>query len=381
MTLDSIAEKEKSAAALSSVVAAVGLTGFKIVVGILTGSLGILAEAAHSGLDLVAALVTFLAVRLSGKPADSEHPFGHGKIENLSALFETLLLLGTCVWIIYEAIQRLFFKQVLVEASIWGFIVMGISIIIDVSRSRMLYRVARKHNSQALEADALHFSTDIWSSSVVILGLIGVWVAGKFPGLHWLHKADSLAALGVALIVIFISAQLGIRTIKGLLDTAPSGAAEKIKASIESLPGVSNAHDVRVRYAGPIVFVDAHVTLDGGQTLTQAHSMIDVIENTVRGIIPGADVNLHPEPAAIPPDFSGEMQRIATVVQALPGVVNCHDVNIFYTSGHLRVDAHVLLDGAQSLDQAHALTDTIEQSIQSILPTAVVTVHPEPAAG
>src|SRR5512145_1574616 len=187
------AQKEKLSAALSSVVAAVGLTSFKIVVGIFTNSLGILAEAAHSALDLVAALMTFLAVRVSDKPADREHNFGHGKVENLSALFETLLLLATSAWIVNEAIQRLFFESAEVEVSIWSFIVMGTSIVIDYGRSRMLYRAAKKYNSQALEADALHFSTDIWSSSVVILGLIGLTVARYVPTLDWMSQADAIA--------------------------------------------------------------------------------------------------------------------------------------------------------------------------------------------
>src|SRR5512138_3106673 len=200
------AQTEKRSAALSSVVAAVGLTSFKIIVGLLTNSLGILAEAAHSALDLIAALMTFFAVRVSDKPADMEHHFGHGKVENLSALFETLLLLATSAWIIYEAIQRLFFESVEVEISIWSFIVMGTSIIIDYTRSRILYRAAKKYNSQALEADALHFSTDIWSSSVVILGLIGITIAKYIPGLDWMSQADAIAALVVALIVIYVSA-------------------------------------------------------------------------------------------------------------------------------------------------------------------------------
>ena len=166
----SASEREKNGAALSSVLAAIFLTTIKIVVGLLTGSLGILAEAAHSGLDLVAAGVTFLAVRISGRPADRGHTYGHGKVENLSALFETLLLLVTCVWIVYEAIIRLFFRSKLVEANIWSFLVMGISIAVDFTRSRLLYKVANKYASQALEADALHFSTDIWSSVAVIGG-------------------------------------------------------------------------------------------------------------------------------------------------------------------------------------------------------------------
>jgi len=182
---------EKRSAALSSVIAAVGLTGFKLIVGLSTGSLGILAEAAHSGLDLMAAVMTFLAVRISGRPADRNHLYGHGKVENLSALFETLLLLITCFWIIYEATHRLLYHSADLKVNYWSFTVMIISILVDVSRSRMLYRAAKKYNSQALEADALHFSTDIWSSGVVILGLSLVKLSEWVPSLTFLRQADS----------------------------------------------------------------------------------------------------------------------------------------------------------------------------------------------
>jgi len=298
----SLAEQEKTQAALSSVIAAVGLTTFKIIVGVLTGSLGILAEAAHSGLDLVAALVTFLAVRLAGKPADQEHPYGHGKIENLSALFETLLLLITCAWIIYEAIQRLFVKPVEVDASIWAFVVMAVSIVVDFTRSRILARAAKKHRSQALEADALHFSTDIWSSTVVIFGLIGVVLAERLAPLKFLRNADSVAALGVAVIVVYVSLQLGKRTVQALLDSAPEGLAEKIQTTVEALPGVTDCHHVRVRASGPHVFVDVHVLVDGNQALSQAHALTEVIEQTIQVIAPGADVTVHPEPVEPPID-------------------------------------------------------------------------------
>ena len=290
-------EREKHSAALSSVLAAVGLTGLKIVVGITTGSLGILAEAAHSGLDLVAAIVTLVAVRLSDRPADREHPYGHGKIENLSALFETLLLLLTCGWIIFEAVERLAYRPVHVDASVWAFLVMLTSIGVDWSRSRMLYRVARKHNSQALEADALHFSTDIWSSLVVLLGLVCVVVAHRFPRFEFLFLADSVAALGVAVIVIVVSLQLGLRTIQALLDTAPAGLAEQITRTVEALPGVIDCHNVRLRYSGPHLFVDAHVHLDGRQTLDEAHALTERIEDVICSMVPAADVTVHPEPA------------------------------------------------------------------------------------
>ena len=294
------AKTEKRSAALSSVVYAVFLTTLKLVVGLFTNSLGILAEAAHSGLDLVAAAATYLAVRASDKPADKEHPFGHGKIENLSALFEALLLLLTSAWIIYESILRLFFINAVVEASIWSFIIMGISIIVDYTRSRRLYKAARKFKSQALEADALHFSTDIWSSSVVILGLIGLSIANSIHGLAWMNKADSIAALVVAVIVIYVSAQLGWRTVSSLLDTAPSGLAEEIERIAARVPGVVDAHAIRIRPSGAHTFIDMHVTMDGSVTLKDAHSATEVIENAILKEISPADVTVHVEPAGIP---------------------------------------------------------------------------------
>lgn len=290
------AQTEKRSAALSSVVAAIGLTTFKIIVGVLTNSLGILAEAAHSALDLVAALMTLFAVGMSDKPADKEHNFGHGKIENISALFETVLLLVTSAWIINEAVQRLFYTHVKVAASVWSFIVMGTSIAVDYTRSRILARAAKKYNSQALEADALHFSTDIWSSSVVILGLIGVTIARFVPNLEWMSEADAIAAMAVALIVIFISGELGWRTIQALLDAAPKGMAEKIVTAVRTLPGINDCHAVRVRPSGAHWFVDLHVTMDGETTLREAHALSEKVEKQVHTILPGSDVTVHVEP-------------------------------------------------------------------------------------
>ena len=287
---------EKRSVALSSVLAAVGLTAFKIIVGLSTGSLGILAEAAHSGLDLMAAVMTFLAVRISGKPADSNHLYGHGKAENLSGLFETLLLLVTCFWIIYEATHRLLYHATDVEVNYWSFTVMITSIVVDISRSRILYRAAKKYNSQALEADALHFSTDIWSSGVVILGLVCVKISERVPSLAFLHTADSVAAMMVGLIVVYVSVKLGIRTIQALLDVAPSGIEKKIVSAVEVLPGVTGCHNVRVRYSGPQLFVDIHILVDGNQTLKEAHNLTEEIERTIQKLVPNADVTVHPEP-------------------------------------------------------------------------------------
>lgn len=290
------AEMEKKSAAKSSVLAALGLVSMKIVVGVSTGSLGILAEAAHSGLDLVAAAVTYFAVRESAKPADREHRYGHGKVENLSALFETLLLLLTCVWIGYESIHRLILGKVEVSVTFWSFAVMGISIVIDISRSRMLYRVAKKHNSQALEADALHFSTDIWSSAVVIVGLCCVALSDWIPNAGFLHYADAVAALMVAVIVVKVSVQLGVRTISALLDEAPAGLYDKVVAAAAKVPGVINCHRVRIRSSGAQVFIDMHVLMDAGLSLKEAHALTSSVEKVIHALEPGADVTVHPEP-------------------------------------------------------------------------------------
>ncbi len=296
------AEVEKNSAALNSVGAAVFLTGLKISVGLISGSLGILAEAAHSGLDFLAAIITFVAVRAASKPADPGHTYGHGKVENLSALAETFLLLATCVWIIYQSVDRLRDTQVKVHASLWTFGVMAISIIIDLSRSRMLYRVAHKHRSQALEADALHFSTDVWGSVVVILGLAGVKIAQYYPELGFLQKADAVAALMVAAIVVLVSGKLGVRTVHALLDASPEGVADQIKARVEVLDNVFDCHAVRVRHSGPQYFVDLHITLDGNLPLHAAHALTEEVERVVERLLPGADVTVHPEPTSAPAD-------------------------------------------------------------------------------
>ena len=292
------ADREKRRAAGSSVLAAVGLTGIKIAVGLATGSLGILAEAAHSGLDLVAAVMTWFAVRVSGKPPDRDHHYGHGKVENLSAALETFLLLVTCVWIIWGAVGRLVRHHIEIEVTFWSFAVMVTSIVVDVSRSRLLSRVARKYNSQALEADALHFSTDIWSSGVVILGLLCVKLSEWKPAWGFLRYADAVAAIFVALIVVYVGVRLGWRTVEALLDAAPAGMEERIKSAVEGLAGVTDCHNVRVRTSGPIPFVDVHVLMDGSQTLKEAHDLTEEIERVIGGLLPNADVTVHPEPLA-----------------------------------------------------------------------------------
>lgn len=284
--LESLLRKKKIA--FASALAAVFITVFKLIIGLITGSLGILSEALHSGLDLIAAGITYFAVKYSDKPADDGHNYGHGKIENYSALVETILLLITSLWIIYEAIRRLITKDVEIEISVWAFVVMITSIIVDISRSRALKKAAVEYNSQALEADALHFSTDIWSSSVVIVGLI----CATFN----FYYADSIAALIVSLIVISVSYRLGKKSFDALIDKAPEGLHETIAAIVSEVPEVIISHDIKVRESGPYKFVDLNIHVNKSMTIDQAHEISHKVEDAITRKIKNVKVMVHTEP-------------------------------------------------------------------------------------
>jgi cation diffusion facilitator family transporter len=375
---DSDAAREKGSAAFKSVLAALLLTGGKLVVGLATGSLGLLSEALHSGLDLVAAGATFLAVRLSDRPADSHHHYGHGKIENLAALFETVLLLVTCAWIVYEALQRIFYKTVEVEATVWAFVVVIVSIVIDVNRSRMLYRVARKHHSQALEADALHFSTDVWSSAVVLIGLVLVWLAGRLgPGWSWLARADAVAALGVAGIVVHVSLRLGKRAISVLLDGAPPDLAAKIGSEVASVPGVEMVGSVRIRRSGPASFADLTVSVDRSVSLEEAHAIATIVEERVARLLPNSDVVVHVDPVKQP----GELlpTTVATIARRLG--LRAHNVHTHEEGGRSLLDLHVEVPASLTLAEAHHEVDRLERAIREELPHVdEISAHIEPVS-
>lgn len=281
-------EAEKKRVAGVSVIAAFFLTGFKLAVGLITGSLGLLSEALHSALDLVAAVITWFSVRISDKPPDKSHHFGHGKIENFSALVETFLLLITCAWIIYEAIKRLTGGHPDIEVNVFSYIVVVTSIVVDIARSRALYRVARKYNSQALEADALHFSTDIWSSAVVLLGLILAQFGYFF--------ADSVAALAVAFIVLGVSYRLGKRAADVLLDKSPGHLVPQIESILTRANGVVAFHDLKVRMAGAESFIEVTIHVEKGLTLEKAHGFSHLIEQKIHENIPRSHIHIHIEP-------------------------------------------------------------------------------------
>ena len=368
---------EKSRVALISVLAALLLTGTKVVVGLWTGSLGILAEALHSGLDLMAALVTLWAVRASSRPADREHAYGHGKIENLSALFETLLLLATSVWIIREAVERLFFRaQVHVDANLWSFLVVILSIVVDYSRSRALLRVAKKYDSQALEADALHFSTDIWSSVVVLIGLGGVLVAHAFE-IPWLAKADAVAALGVAVVVVLVSVQLGKKSINDLLDTVPSDLASRI-AGFAQVAGVREVRQVRVRRSGPEVFVDLVLVVDRAESLQRSHEIACGAEAAIKRELPKADVVVHVEPA----EGTGDDLLTATHRIVASHDATAHNLLIYEEDKQLVLEMHLEMNADLPLSQAHRRALEIDKELRRTTPRlARVVTHVEPAGG
>ncbi len=279
---------EKKNVAISSVIAAFFITAAKITVGVLTGSLGIISEALHSALDFIAAIITYIAVHFADQPADYSHHYGHGKIESLSALIETVLLVITCAWIIYEAINRLVTGNFHLEVTFWSYAVVILSIIVDFSRSRALLKVAKKHNSQALEADALHFSTDIWSSLVVLLGLICAQIG-------W-HKADSIAALAVAIIVIGISYKLGKKAVDTLLDKAPNELIPIIKKILKEFPEVSSYHSLKVRQSGADTFIEISIHFSPNLHINKAHNITENIESRICSHVERCHIHIHQEP-------------------------------------------------------------------------------------
>jgi len=372
-----IMRAEKRAVALNSVFAAVAITGLKLVVGLSTGSLGILSEAAHSGLDLIAAVVTFFSVRVSDKPADADHQYGHGKVENFSAFIETGLLLLTCVWIVYEAVKRLFYHHVEIEPSIAAFVVMFISIAVDWWRSRRLRRVALKYDSQALYADALHFSTDIWSSSVVILGLTLV-LLGRMLGVPGLQIADPLSALVVAGVVVYVSSRLARQTIDALLDAAPPGVRGQILDAVSRIEGVLEVDRARIRRAGNHYFADLSIGMRRGLTFQKSEQLVERVTEAVRRILPDADVVVH----SIPRAHSAEniFDRIRAV--AARENFSVHDISVQDLGGRLHVEQHLELDERLSLKDAHDRVTVLEGEIRKDVPeiSSILThIESEPA--
>ena len=365
--------REKKRAALLSVGSALLLVSLKAFLVIRTGSLGVLSEALHSGLDLIAAIITFLSIRVSDQPADERHPYGHGKFENFSAFVETALLIVTALYIIYEAFDRLFFHSVHIQPSVTAILVLLVALSIDITRARKLSRVAAKYSSEALEADALHFSTDVWSTIVVITGICLVW-AGEKWNVPWLVFADALAALTVAAVILWVGSRLGRRTLDALLDAAPEGLQVQITKAIGQMDGVLNVERVRLRRAGNRYFVDATVSVPRTASLEQVHAWSDAIEQRVAEIVP-SDVVVHAEPRA--PKGEPFFDSIRAVAQRSGLAI--HDLFAQQNGGRLLVELHLELDPHLTLKEAHERASDLEDKIRELRqePTEV-NIHIEP---
>jgi cation diffusion facilitator family transporter len=359
---------QKEKVALGSIAASAGLTAAKATIGVLTGSLAILSEAGHSFLDLSATVLTYFAVRISGKPADAEHQYGHGKIESVSALAETALLFVLTAIVVFEAVQRLVGAQDhAVEATLAAFVIIVGSIAIDFFRARTLDRVARATSSEALEADALHFRSDMWSSVAVLFGLLGVAL-----GHAW---ADAAAALVVAVFICVAGYRLGRRTIDTLTDTAPAGVSERIVAIARQVPGVVAVDRVRVRPAGAVLFVELTVGISRTLPLDRVTSIKQQLSRAIRGDVPAAELTITTEAKAL--DDETVRERVMVIARDLGLAI--HHVAVQAIVGKLSVSVDLEVDGAQPLAAAHDVASRLEDAIRRELgPGVEVETHIEP---
>ena len=345
--------KEKRTVAVGSMAASAAMTVGKLIVGLLTGSLGLVSEALHSFLDFGATVMTYMAERVSDKPADAEHHYGHGKIEAFTALAETVLLFMTSIWIINEAIRRLLAPKVEVEATWWSFGVIIASIAIDVWRARALMRTAKKTKSMALEADALHFSSDVLSSTCVLVGL-GFVALGFQIG-------DPIAAIGVSIFVCRAGWMLGRRTFDTLIDTAPEGAAERVTAIAHAVTGVAGIGRVRVRPAGSVFFVDIDVAVGRGLPLNKVLTLKETVADAIRAQMPEAEVTVATHPLKL--DDETIHQR-AMIIAANHGAY-VHHITAHWIGDRLSLGFDLEVDGKLPLSEAHHIATALETDMRS----------------
>ena len=312
-----LAFKEKKRIVITSLIASAILAILKLIIGYSTNSLGILSESFHSGLDVLAALMTFYAIRIVIKPPDSKFTYGYAKIESLSSLAEILLLFLVAAYIFYEGLERIFVKSIEPDITVFSFGVMILSIVVDYWRSKTLFKVARKYGSQAIEADALHFKADMISSSIVIVGLCTVLFLG-------IPNADAYAALIISSMIIYTSLGLGKRTLDVLLDKAPKGINHIVLESISGLEGVNRAHDIRVRNVGATLFIDLHIEVPRTSTHDKAHKIATNVEDKIRKLIPNSDVLVHVD--AIESESETLTDIVRLIASETDGIKNVHSI-------------------------------------------------------
>ena len=356
--------------ALVSVVAAAGLVALKLVAGLASHSLGLVSEAAHSGTDLVAALLTFFALGVADRPADVAHQYGHGKAEHLSALAEGAILVGASLLIAWRAISHLVGSSAThVEATWYAFVVLGVVICIDLSRTFFSARAARRYGSAALQANALHFAGDLLGSVAVLTGLLLVQAGYA--------RADSAAALFVAVLVLVAATPLMKRNVDVLMDRAPLAAEEAARAAIGRIMPAIDLRRLRMRQAGSRQFADVVIGVPPGAAVGQGHEAADRVEAAVHAALPGSDVVVHVEPQ---PE-SALRERAHAAALAVPRVREVHNVSVLDVGGRTEVSLHIKLPGDLTLEEAHAVASAVESAIVSSVPEVdAVQTHLEPLA-
>lgn len=357
----------KQRVALISIAVTVALTLGKLAVGLVTGSIAILAEAANSAVDTIATLLTFYAVRLADKPADEDHQYGHGKVESIAALAETAFLFVVSGVVLAESVRRLWQGGHPVEVTplVAGFMVLVIAV--DFWRSRTMARIARETDSQALASGALHFATDMLGSVVVLLGLGLVWLG--FP------RADALAAIAVALLICALSWRLGRRTIDTLMDRAPKGATEAISKAVEAVPGVVALDQLRLREVGADTLAEITVSVNRTLPLARVAGIKAAIAAAAEAAHPGTQPTIAANPVALDDETVMEQVHLAARAQNLA----VHHVTVQHVGGRLCVGLDLEVDGSLSLGEAHEIASRLERAIQGDLGADVeVETHIEP---
>jgi cation diffusion facilitator family transporter len=358
-------------------VAAGAMTLLKLAAGLLSGSLGVLSDAAHSALDLVGVTLTFFSVQVSDKPADEDHTYGHGKIENLSAFGEAGLMAVSCAWIIWEAMQRIVRQKVELHHSLWPVLVLVTSIGVDWWRSQRLGVVARRTGSPALATDAFHFASDIWSTVAVLAGLGATW-AGMRLGIGWLRYADPCAAVVVSLMILRMTLYLGRETVAVLMDEVPVETRHRLVAEVERVAGVLEVEQARVRRAGSMYFADLTLALPRRYTFEHTEELVRAATEAAHRALPRADVVIH----TVPRETRAEsiFDRVRAV--AARNNVSVHELSVQSHHGRLRVEQHVELDENMPLLTAHGFVSAMEAEILRETPeidSVLTHIESEPA--
>ncbi len=360
------AQSIKERAALTSAAVSALLTLAKFVAGLTSGSLALLSEAGHNLADTGITIITYYAIRVAGKPADEEHNYGHAKVETLAALIETGFLFALAIFILIEAMRRLR-ERVEIDANALAFGVLIISIIVDVSRSTLLSRIARETRSDALAADVLHFGSDIAGSSVALLGLIAARLG--YP------QGDALAALGVALFITVAGYRLGRRTVDSLIDAAPKGLAASLRAIAGSVPGVIEVDSLRLRPAGANVFGDIGISVPRTFPLEQVAAIKDEVSAAIAAAHPGVALTVATTPVAL--DDETVLERVLLIAAKRHAAV--HNVIVQQVAGRTSLSFDVEIDGHMPLGHAHAIVSGLEFDARKELgPDIEVETHIEP---